>query len=430
MTDYTSFNLEPLFNAYDKDEVVKGIVGEVSGNGHKVFVFGVPAYMPTTQEAPHRPPVETGDEVAVRIIKLMPETNNVVVSARVAAVDDDILFIKSLSVGDVVPVRVKNFAPFGVFVNIKGGVDGLIAMKELSYSISHSPEDVVSIGEEIKAMILDIKDKNGKTQIALSLKRALPDPWESMELEEGQIVDAEVVNIVEFGAFLKIGDVNAMLHRSELSWSVKNPIVNDYLSVGEKIRVKISSIDKKHKKMSVSLREVSGNPWDTLELEVGAIVEVPIVNKTKFGLFVGDPDGIQGLLHKNDLAWLHDEQTQLMESLQPGERIKVVVERIDKSARKIVFSRKPLLPHPYDTFMSEHPAGVPIDATIGYNTTPGSMKIQLPIGQFQVFFNNSYREIWDEIKKQFPVGGKLPVKVASYDPEKKKIVFEPAFEIS
>jgi len=429
MIDYTSLNLEPLLKAYDEDAVVKAMVGEVSGNGHQVFVFGIPAYLPKSQEVPGQP-VETGDEVNVKVIKLMPETNNVVVSARVIVEGSDSVDVASLSVGDIVPVKVKNIVPYGVFVNLGRGVDGLIFLKELSYRKVHSAEEVVSVGDEFNAKITDIKEKDGKTRIELSLKQALPDPWDSVDLQEGQIVDAVVVSLADYGAFVNVGPVNAMLHRSELSWTEKNPVVKNYLSVGDKITVKIVLLDKENKKMAVSLREVKGNPWNSLDLEVGTVVESQILNKTAFGLFIGEPDGIQGLLHKDELAWLPAEQKALMDSLQVGESIRVVVRNIDKDKRKIAFSRKLLYPHPYDTFVSEHPAGVSFDATVGYNTIPGSMKIQLPIGQFQVFFNSSYREVWDEIKERFPVGGSLPVMVKSYDPEKKKIEFEPAFDLS
>ena len=425
MTDYRSINLEPFFSAYKNDTVVKAIVGEISGNGHQVFVMGIPAYLPKTQQVPGAT-VSPGDEVMVTIIKIMPETNNVVVSAKEAAKLLSQKKAQDLKVGDIVSVKVKSIIDYGVFVSISEGVDGMIPLKELSYNKIHAAEEVVAVGDEFKARVEKLYEKDGKLRIELSRKQALPDPWESLSFQVGDIVDGTVTNIVDYGAFLNVGPVTGMLHRSELTWSLKDPNPKEYLSVGDKLRIKIINLDKENKKMAVSLREAKGDPWLKMDLEVGAIVEASILNKTKSGFMVGQKDGIGGLLHKYDLAWLNDDQKALMETLKVGDTVRVVVTSIDKAKRKLGFSMKHLEPHPFDTFVSDHPLGTTLEATVLWNNIPGTMRVNLPIGKFQIFFPPELKVSWEEIKEQYPEAGTITVTIKSYDPESKRIEFAPA----
>ena len=425
MTDYTSINWEPFFSAYENDTVVKALVGEVSGNGHQVFVMGVPAYLPKTQKVAGME-VETGEEVEVCIIKIMPETNNVVVSARVAAEKKALSEAKDLQVGDIVSVKVKNLVSYGAFVSIEGCPDGLIFLKELSYKSIHSADEVVAVGDEFNAKVVKISEKDGKTRLELSLKQVLPDPWESFPYAVGDIVEGEVATLADYGAFLNIASITGILHRSELSWTKKEAPLREMLSVGDKIKVKIISLDKENKKMALSLREVEGDPWLKLEHAEGDVVEGQILNKTNFGLFIGLEGNIEGLLHKNDLAWLSDNQKALLETLKVGETIRTVIISIDRVKRKLGLSMKLLQPHPYDTFVAEHPIGTTFDAIVLRNNVPGTMHITLPIVKFQIFFDPTLRSSWNEIIERYPVSGTIPIKTKSYDPEAKKIEFSPA----
>lgn len=426
MTDYTSINWETFFSAYVNGTVVKAIVGEVSGNGHQVFVMGVPAYLPKTQKVAGME-VETGGEVDVCIIKIMPETNNVVVSAKVAAEKKALSEARELNVGDIVPVKVKNLVSYGAFVSITGCPDGLIFLKELSYKSIHSADEVVAVGDEFNAKVVKISEKDGKTRLELSLKQALPDPWESFPYAVGDIVEGEVATLADYGAFLNIASVTGILHRSELSWARKEVPLREILIVGDKIKVKIMSLDKENKKLAVSLREVEGDPWQKLELVEGDVVEGKILNKTNFGFFIELKGDIEGLLHKNDLAWISDDQKKLLESLKVGETIQAAIISIDREKKKLGLSMKYLQPHPYDTFVAEHPIGEIIEATVLKNNVPGTMHIILPIGKFQIFFDPTLRGSWNEITERYPVSAKIPVKTKAYDPETKKIEFTPAF---
>lgn len=346
MTDYTSLDYTQLFTAYDRQSIVKAVVGEVSGRGHQVFVLGFPAFLPSTQEAPGES-VETGQEVEVCIIKMMPETNNVVVSARVAVEKKASDEAGKLEVGQVVTARIKSLTKYGAFASV-GGADGLIHITELSYNIISDPSEVVAVGQEIPVKILGISepDDKGKRKIELSYKQTLPNPWEKLSIKVGDIVDSTVDRVTVFGLFFSVEGVQAMVHRSELSWIQKSPEPKDLYKVGDPIHAKILSIDIGMKKIAASVRKTTENPWDTLTLEPGDVVETAITNKTNFGFFISVAPGVEGRIHNNELAWTKDEKNAMMESLSVGDTIQAVLLEIDKEHHKMSFSIKRLSPPP------------------------------------------------------------------------------------
>ena len=168
MTDYTNIDFASLFTAYDKETIVKAIVGEISGNGHQVFIFDIPAYLPSSQENPDEQ-VKIGQEIDVCIIKIMPETNKVIVSARVIREKKASLDLEKLEVGSVVSAKIKSLTSYGAFASI-GNVDGLIHVTELSYSRFNDPSEIVSVGQEIPVKILSIseEDEKGRRRVELS----------------------------------------------------------------------------------------------------------------------------------------------------------------------------------------------------------------------------------------------------------------------
>ncbi|MBR6871394.1 MAG: S1 RNA-binding domain-containing protein [Candidatus Methanomethylophilaceae archaeon] len=426
MTDYTNINWDPFFSAYENDTVVKAIVGEVSGNGHQVFVMGVPAFLPKTQKVPDME-LTTGGDVDVCIIKIMPETNNVVVSARVAAEKKAGDGAEKLEVGQVVTARIKAIAQFGAFASVNG-VDGLIHITELSYNQIRHPSDVISVGDEIPVKVLSISvDDKGKRKIELSHKQALPDPWETLPFKEGDKVEGVVTNIEDYGAFLSIGEVNALLHRSEITWETEYPLVRNLLAVGDRLTVKIKSMDVKNKRVSVSLREISGEVWDQSDLSVGDVIEVGVLRHSPSGsgLIVGEPNGIQGVLNRKEMAWSKDEAKAYEASVKDGDTIQVAIISFDKEKRKMSVSRKPLLESPADAFIREHPVGSVFVGDVVKNTPPGIIKISIPIGEFRIAFDPSSIEHWYDIMRQYPIGGKLPVLIQDYEPDTKKITFVP-----
>ena len=341
MRDYSRLTLAPLFQAYQKEEIVKALIGDTSGNGHQVFVFGIPAYLPSSQ-VPQGTIVETGREIGVCVIKIMPETNNVVVSVRVAEEKRADKETENLMEGDIVDVRVKSIIDPGAIVQLSPGVDGIIYLKELSYSKIHSANDVVSVGDEFKAKIVEINYNGGKRRIVLSLKQASPSPWDSANYEVGQVVEGVVTDILDYGAFLNVGAITAMMHRSEITWAEKNPKPKEYLSVGDTLKVRVTSFDKEGKKMAVSLKGMKEDPWTILKIKPGDVIDATIVSKVKLGFFLGLPDGLQGLLYKSNLAWNKLDNKAMLETLQVGDTVRVLILSIDREKHNIELSMKHL----------------------------------------------------------------------------------------
>lgn len=342
MTDYTSLNYEHLFNAYNQQAVVKAVVGDVSGNGHQVYVLGFPAFLPSTQEAPGESFIP-GREIEVCIIKIMPDTNNVVVSAIVAAEILSREEAEKLEIGKIVTATITNLTDYGAFASI-GRTSGLIHITELSYKKFSHPSEIVSVGMEIPVKILTISetDERGRRKIGLSYKQALPNPWESLSINVGDIVEGVVERITDYGIFFLLDNISAMVHRSELSWNSRTPNPKEFTNVGDTIRAKIISIDKSKKIISASIRHLSEDPWQTLGIEQGDVIEASISNKTNSVIFIKVAEGIEGVLHKRDLAWDKYKSNLLMDSLSIGDTVRVVLLDINKEKHRLSFSMKHL----------------------------------------------------------------------------------------
>lgn len=345
MTDYININYEPLFNAYDQQAIVKATVGEVSGKGHQVFVFGFPAFLPSTQEVPGMD-VEPGHEAEVCIIKILPETNNVVVSARVADEKRASAAAEKFEVGEIVTAQIKSLTQYGAFASI-GSVDGLIHITELSYQRVSNPSTVVSVGQEIPVKIIGIsEDDKGRKKIELSYKQALPNPWEAITFKVGDIVEGVVDRIADYGVFFTVDGVQALIHKSELSWMAHSPDPHSIIGMGDTIKAKILSIDIAKKKIAASIKEITEDPWKTLSIEPGDVLDVQITNQTNFGFFVGVGNGVEGLVHNNDLGWTKQDRDAMKATLSVGDTIRVVLLEIDKEKHRLSFSIKHLTPQP------------------------------------------------------------------------------------
>lgn len=424
MTDYTKINYEPVLRAYHEETIVKALVGEVSGKGHQVFVFGCPAYLPTTQEMPSENGANPNDEVDVCVIKLKPENNSVIVSARVAHERKADSEAAPLEVGQIVDAVIKSIAPYGAFATL-GHLDGLIHITELSYNQVRNPSEVVSPGQAVKVKILSITEKDGKRKIELSLKQAQPSPWDNLSIKVGDVVEGVVSAVSDYGAFVTVDGVTGMLHSSEVTWDSGRINVHDYIDVGETLTLKVLDIDPAKKRVSLSLRELTDNVWDSVSLNVEDVVEATVIKTADNGadIIVKLDNGLRGILPRKEMAWTKEDARDFFESTAVGDVLKVVVADFDKERRKLMVSRKPLLDNPFTVFMQQHPVGSTVEGEVIKNDNPGVIKISLPIGQFRIAIPAS-NLLWDDIMEEHPIGSQLSVRIAEYDPETKRIFFE------
>ena len=399
--------------AFTADEVVKGFIKTRTKGGMIVDVFGIEAFLPGSQIdiKPIRDyDVYVDQTMDFKIVKINQEFRNVVVSHK-ALLEAELEKQKSeligkLEKGQVLEGTVKNITNYGVFVDL-GGVDGLIHITDLSWGRINNPEEIVKLDEKIKVVVLDF---NEQKRIALGLKQLTAHPWESLDpdLKVGDKVKGKVVLIADYGAFIEIKPgVEGLIHVSEMSWSPRLRIAQDFLKVGDEVEAQILSLDRDARKMSLGLKQLVPNPWENIreKYPVGSQHSAVVRNITNFGVFAELEDGIEGLIHISDLSW--DKIKHPSEKVQAGETIDVVILDFDEANHKLSLGHKQLLPNPWDQLEAKYPAGSVVEGTVASLTDKGA-NITLEEGVEAFCFS---RDLVKEDGKQAVAGETLPFKV-------------------
>lgn len=365
--------------AFEKDEVVRGYIKTRTKGGMIVDVFGIEAFLPGSQI--DIKPIRDYDafvdqNMDFKIVKINQEFRNVVVSHK-ALLEAELEkqkseIISKLEKGQVLEGTVKNITNYGVFVDL-GGVDGLIHITDLSWSRIYNPEEIVKLDEKIKVVVLDFNEQ--QKRIALGLKQLTPHPWDSLdpELKEGDRVHGKVVLIADYGAFVEVlPGVEGLIHVSEMSWSPRLRIAQDFLKVGDEVEAQILSLDREARKMSLGLKQLVPNPWENIrdKYPVGSRHSVIVRNITNFGVFAELEDGIEGLIHISDLSWSKIKHPS--ELVQTGDCIEVVILDFDESNHKLSLGHKQILPNPWDELESKFPVGSDVEGTVAGMTDKGA----------------------------------------------------------
>ena len=399
--------------AFNNNEIVKGYVKTRTKGGMIVDVFGIEAFLPGSQI--DIKPIRDYDQFVdttmdFKIVKINQEFRNVVVSHK-ALLEAELEKQKSeligkLEKGQVLEGTVKNITNYGVFVDL-GGVDGLIHITDLSWGRINNPEEIVKLDEKIKVVVLDF---NEQKRIALGLKQLTAHPWESLDpdLKVGDKVKGKVVLIADYGAFIEIKPgVEGLIHVSEMSWSPRLRIAQDFLKVGDEVEAQILSLDRDARKMSLGLKQLVPNPWENIreKYPVGSQHSAVVRNITNFGVFAELEDGIEGLIHISDLSW--DKIKHPSEKVQAGETIDVVILDFDEANHKLSLGHKQLLPNPWDQLEAKYPAGSVVEGTVASLTDKGA-NITLEEGVEAFCFS---RDLVKEDGKQAVAGETLPFKV-------------------
>ena len=400
--------------AFENNEVVKGYVKTRTKGGMIVDVFGIEAFLPGSQI--DIKPIRDYDayvdqNMDFKIVKINQEFRNVVVSHK-ALLEAELEKQKSeiigkLEKGQVLEGTVKNITNYGVFVDL-GGVDGLIHITDLSWGRINNPEEIVSLDEKIKVVVLDFNEQ--QKRIALGLKQLTAHPWDNLDpdLKVGDKVKGKVVLIADYGAFVEImPGVEGLIHVSEMSWSPRLRIAQDFLKVGDEVEAQILSLDRDARKMSLGLKQLVANPWENIRdrYPVGSKHTATVRNITTFGVFAELEDGIEGLVHISDLSW--EKIKHPSEMVQPGDKLDVVILDFDEANHKLSLGHKQLLPNPWDQLEAKHPVGSVVDGTVASTTDKGA-NITFEDGTEAFCFN---RDLVREDGKTAVVGETLPFKV-------------------
>ncbi|MBR0111198.1 MAG: 30S ribosomal protein S1 [Bacteroidales bacterium] len=400
--------------AYNSGEVVKGFVKTRTKGGMIVDVFGIEAFLPGSQIdiKPIRDyDVYVNQTIDFKIIKINQEFRNVVVSHKALLEAEQeqkrAELIGKLEKGQVLEGTVKNITNYGVFVDL-GGVDGLIHITDLSWGRINHPEEVVSLDEKIKVVVLDFNEQ--QKRIALGLKQLSAHPWDSLDenLKVGDKVKGKVVLIADYGAFVEIEPgVEGLIHVSEMSWSPRLHSAQEFLKVGDEVEAQILTLDREARKMSLGLKQLTANPWESIreKYPVGSKQVAVVRNVTNFGVFAELEDGVEGLVHISDLSWNKIKHPSEMVSV--GDKLDVQILDFDEANHKLSLGHKQLLPNPWDELEAKFPVDSVVEGTIASISDKGAT-ITLADGTEGFAFN---RELVKEDGKQAVAGETLPFKV-------------------
>lgn len=355
---------EKIARAYRKKENLNcKVISKVKG-GFTVEIDGVEAFLPGSQ-VDSRPVKEfeklLGEELEVRVIRYSRKKNNVVVSRKV--ITDELLkkqkeeFFSQIAEGYVVEGTVKSIVDYGVFVDI-GGVDGLLHLSEISWEKIEDPSLLFKVGDRIQVKILKINRK--KEKISLGYKQLLPDPWDIVpeSYSVGSVVKGKVTSITDYGAFVKLEPgVEGLVHVSEMTWSKRMKHPKKIVSLGQEIEVKVIGIDPKERRISLSMKSLVPDPWNTVEEKypVGSTVRAVVRKLTEFGAFVEIDDAIEGLVHISEVSWKKIKHPK--EVLKKKQEIEAKVLKIDQDKKRLSLSIKALQPSAWELFVKDHYAG-------------------------------------------------------------------------
>jgi small subunit ribosomal protein S1 len=361
-----------LEEAFNKAEIVTGVItGRVKG-GFTVEIENVRAFLPGSL-VDVRPVRDTsyleGKPLEFKVIKLDQKRNNVVVSRR-AVVEQEFsaersALMENLQEGAVVRGSVKNLTDYGAFVDL-GGIDGLLHITDMAWKRVKHPSEVVKVGDEIDVRIL--KFDRERSRVSLGLKQLGADPWEniSRRYPPHTRVFGKVTNIADYGAFVEIEDgVEGLVHVSEMDWTNKNVNPAKVVHTGQEVEVMVLDVDEERRRISLGLKQCNANPWKEFaeNYNRGDKVSGQIKSITDFGIFIGLPGNIDGLVHLSDISWdLPGEEA--VRNYAKGNQLEAMVLSIDPERERISLGIKQLAKDPFSAYIAENPKGTIVKGVV------------------------------------------------------------------
>ncbi len=351
---------EEMMLSVQEGQVVTGTVTRKIKGGLLVDI-GVPVFLPASQVDIRRPN-DIGDYIGrvvqCEVLKIDETRRNIVVSRRSLIEkqreEDREHLMAELEIGQVRKGIVKNIADFGAFVDL-GGIDGLLHITDMSWERIGHPTEMVAIDQEIEVKILQIDRE--KQKIALGLKQKQNNPWTNIaeKFPVGSTVPGEVVNVMSYGAFVKLEPgIEGLVHISEMSWTRRINHPSEMVQIGDKIDVRILGVDPQGQQLSLGIKQTQANPWDDILQRYPENAEVAgkVRNLTNYGAFIELEEGIDGLLHVSDMSWTR-KISHPSEVLQKGQQIKCRVLSVDQTRRRIALGMKQLDDDPWNTSIPE-----------------------------------------------------------------------------
>ena len=417
---------ERIMEVHKTGEVVTGLVTSKTKGGLIVDVFGMETFLPGSQ-IDVKPVTDydqfVGKTMEFKVVKINETIKNAVVSHK-ALIESDIEaqraeIMSKLEKGQVLEGVVKNITDFGAFMDL-GGLDGLLYITDISWGRISHPSEVVKLDQKIQVVVLDFDDD--KKRISLGLKQLTPHPWDVLptDLSEGSVVKGKVVNIEDYGAFLEIQPgVEGLVHVSEITWANTPINAKEFFKLGDEHEAKVVTLDKDARKMSLSIKQMSQDPWSVIDNKFPESSKHKglVKNITPYGVFIELESGIGGMIHISDLSWLK-RFNHPSEYVKVGEHIDIIILNIDKENRKLQLGHKQLEEDPWNGLEETFAIGSIHDGTIVRKDDKGAI-VHLPHG-LEGFAPN--RHLAKEDGKQVQAEETAKFMVIEFDRNEKRIV--------
>ena len=419
-----------LEKIFEDGEIVTGVIsGKVKG-GFTVDIGPVRAFLPGSL-VDTRPIRDTthleGKELEFKVIKLDAKRNNVVVSRRAvmeaeSSADREAL-LAQLEEGQTVTGTIKNLTDYGAFVDL-GGIDGLLHITDMAWKRIKHPSEVVEVGQEVTVKVLKFdKERN---RVSLGLKQLGEDPWLAImnRYPKGSIVKARVTNLTDYGCFAEIAEgVEGLVHVSEMDHTNKNIHPSKVVQIGDEVDVMVLEVDEERRRISLGIKQTRANPWEEFAKnhDKGEKVSGTIKSITDFGIFIGLPGGIDGLVHLSDISW-NEQGEEAIRRYKKGDTVEAVILSVDAEGNRISLGIKQTRANPWEEFAKNHDKGEKVSGTIKSITDFGIF-IGLPggIDGLVHLSDISWNEQGEEAIRRYKKGDTVEAVILSVDAEGNRI---------
>lgn len=418
-----------LEKIFEDGEIVTGVIsGKVKG-GFTVDIGPVRAFLPGSL-VDTRPIRDTthleGKELEFKVIKLDAKRNNVVVSRRAvmeaeSSADREAL-LAQLEEGQTVTGTIKNLTDYGAFVDL-GGIDGLLHITDMAWKRIKHPSEVVEVGQEVTVKVLKFdKERN---RVSLGLKQLGEDPWLAImsRYPKGSIVKARVTNLTDYGCFAEIAEgVEGLVHVSEMDHTNKNIHPSKVVQIGDDVDVMVLEVDEERRRISLGIKQTRANPWEEFAKnhDKGEKVSGTIKSITDFGIFIGLPGGIDGLVHLSDISW-NEQGEEAIRRYKKGDTVEAVILSVDAEGNRISLGIKQLNSDPFNDFLAANERGALVKGTVTAVDAKGATVKLADEVEATLKASEINRDRVEDATKFLEVGQEVEAKIINVDRKSRSI---------
>jgi small subunit ribosomal protein S1 len=421
-------NWERILTICNEGGTIQGKVKSVVKGGLVVNI-GVEAFLPASQIdiiTPKNLPQFVGNSYEFRVVKINQERQNIVLSRRELIeqerAEKRAKLLAEMVPGDIRKGTVKNITDFGAFIDLNG-IDGLLHITDMSWGRISHPSELLKVGQEIDVVVLDVNKE--KERVSLGLKQKMANPWDNIETKfpVGNKIKGKVVNLVPYGAFVQLEPgVEGLVHVTELSWTKRVAKPSDMLKVNQEIEAVVLGINREEQKISLGIRQLESNPWDTAETKyaVKTRVKGKVRNLTSYGAFVELEEGIDGMIHVSDISWTR-KINHPSEIMKKGDEVEAAVLEVDRPNQRIALGMKQLEEDPWESIDKLYKVGDLVQGKVTKLASFGAfVGLQHEIDGL-VHISQVSEERVDKIKNVLKVGQEVTARVIKIDRGERRI---------